>query len=355
MVVFVVTIILVIILAGVTVRMVIGDNGIIKKSKETVDEFGRFVGQQQAYIDGKDEELKTGIDPITTENLKKFITEWTVEAGDEITLPLVNDAAYSYNFDVDYGDGTVVHVSSATDENRKHKYKESRTYTVKISGTCECWSFNDIADSKLKITKLNQWGEVGVKIINFNQCSNLGGTIPIPTPNSLKYSNNLSLLFNECSNLTGEIPNNLLYNCNNTGKFYRLFYGCSGLTGSIPEDLFKDCINATNLGAIFFHCTGLTGEIPEDLFKNCSRVSNFQSTFYNCTGLIGEIPEDLFKNCINVEIFNYTFYNCTGLIGNVPDLWNIEKYPNVTEHTQCFRSMSSTNITNYSSIPDGWK
>ena len=383
--VLIVTVVILIILAGVTINIATKDNGIIDKSKETVNEYQGFVAQQQAYMDAKEEELKTGVDPNTTEKLKTFITEWTVEAGDEIVLPIVNNASYSYDFDVDYGDGSKYHITSATDENRKHTYKESRTYTVKISGKCECFSFYDVEDSKLTISKLVQWGEIGVKTINFSTCSNLEGTIPKSSENTFANmdgigSGAVSRLFLNCTKLTGSIPDNLFQNYKGKTAF-AIFAQCTGLTGSIPEDLFSDCVNIEYFGATFQSCTGLTGSIPKDLFVNCTKVTNFQttfngcsgltggipenlfsnctkvttftSTFQNCRGLTGSIPEDLFANCIEVTNFQTTFRGCTGLTGNAPALWDTMVYPNVTVSTQCFGYC--TNLSNYASIPDGWK
>ena len=58
----IVTVVILIILAGVSINIAIKDNGIINKSKETVDEYKSFVEIQQGYIDKKSEELALGAD-----------------------------------------------------------------------------------------------------------------------------------------------------------------------------------------------------------------------------------------------------------------------------------------------------
>ena len=74
-------------------------------------------------------------------HLKSFITEWTVNAGDTIILPIYEkqqedyergeiETYFKYDFTVDYGDGTVFDVHNYNDENRKHTYLKSGTYTV---------------------------------------------------------------------------------------------------------------------------------------------------------------------------------------------------------------------------------
>ena len=80
---------------------------------------------------------------------------------------------------------------------------------------------------------------------------------------------------------------------------------------SIPEDLFKNNVNVTDFYRAFYGCTGLTS-IPEGLFKNNVNVTNFSGAFEDCTGLTS-IPEGLFKNNVNAIGFWGTFYRCTGL------------------------------------------
>lgn len=113
-----------------------------------------------------------------------------------------------------------------------------------------------------------------------------------------------------------------------------------------------------NLWKINFEgCTSLTS-IPEGLFKNCPNLSDFTDTFNGCTRLTN-IPTGLFDNCTNVEYFYRTFYGCTGLTGEVPELWkkgtNSEsnQYRGKPSGKGCFANC--TNVSNYSSIPDYWK
>ncbi len=90
---------------------------------------------------------------------------------------------------------------------------------------------------------------------------------------------------------------------------------------AIGEEAFEDCTalknikiskGLTNIGnSAFSGCTSLES-IPEDLFENCTQVEYFVKTFEGCTSLTS-IPENLFKNCTQVEYFVGTFARCTGL------------------------------------------
>ena len=88
------------------------------------------------------------------------------------------------------------------------------------------------------------------------------------------------------------------------------FAFCAGLT-SIPEGLFKNNLNVKDFNDTFAFCAGLTS-IPEGLFKNNVNAIGFNGTFVGCTGLTS-IPEGLFKNNVNAKTFSETFGDCRGL------------------------------------------
>ena len=146
-------------------------------------------------------------------------------------------------------------------------------------------------------------------------------------------------------------------------NFSNCFYLCPNLT-SIPENLFTNNTAVTNFTNCFYYCTGLTGSIPENLFSNNTKVTDFSYCFSNCTGLTGSIPENLFANNTAVTNFTNCFNRCSGLTGNTPTdndgtpIYNRsgegkEGYAIVTSYSYCFQNC--TNLTDYSSIPSGWK
>ena len=94
------------------------------------------------------------------------------------------------------------------------------------------------------------------------------------------------------------------------GKKVSEFYYCRNLT-NIPENLFENYISAEDFTNLFVGCTGLTN-IPENLFKHTTNATNFRTAFGGCTGLTS-IPEKLFKYTPNATNFGNTFGGCTGL------------------------------------------
>ena len=106
-----------------------------------------------------------------------------------------------------------------------------------------------------------------------------------------------------------EIPE-WLFSKKVTSKVMSKFRDANNIT-SIPENLFKNNVNVIRFDDIFWECTGLTN-IPEGLFKNNLNTTTFSYVFSGCTGLTS-IPEGLFKNNVNVTTFSGVFSGCTGL------------------------------------------
>ena len=121
-------------------------------------------------------------------------------------------------------------------------------------------------------------------------------------------------------------------------------FGSNNSIVSIPEGLFKNNVNIVSFDRVFYNCTGITS-IPEGLFKNNVNVTNFGSVFSNCSGLTS-IPEGLFKNNVNVKSFGSVFSNCSGLTSIPEGLF--KNNVNVTNFGSVF-----TNCIGLTSIPEG--
>lgn len=97
-------------------------------------------------------------------------------------------------------------------------------------------------------------------------------------------------------------------------------FGSNNSIVSIPEGLFKDNVNVVSFDHVFSGCSGITS-IPEGLFKNNVNVTNFSGTFSDCSG-ITSIPEGLFKNNVKAIDFSNTFNTCKGLTSIPGKLFN---------------------------------
>jgi len=199
---------------------------------------------------------------------------------------------------------------------------------------------------------------------------------------------NFNATFANCSFLT-TIPEDLFrYNTRIT-FIQGPFYGTS--IYSIPANLFKYNTELRYLSNIFYGMYYLTS-VPSDLFRyNTKLISNYR-TFANCPNL-ENVPDYLFKYNTNCVDFRESFINCTKLKINQ---WLFSdsgetgtRFLNKNvDFTKCFYRLSwtgsqigyaqliyynygtgtltlsgcyggtgnnSSSITNYNSIPSGWK
>ena len=356
----VVTIVVLLILAAVSISMLGGENGIITQAQnaklesragEVEEEVNLWKSEKisskytNATVKTEDElleEMKTDKilfeDEIDREN--KLITIGTreisykldeeINVGKEALIFLVNSgtsgivgmpiAIEDYGkYQIDWGDKTTGIDSTLIGENGVkvaskddiyiadapyaicHTYKEkNKEYIVTITGKCDFIQADSINCTKEKILEVLQWGETGLGWINLSYCNNLR-KIASPTENSF--------------------------------------------------------VNIEDFSGAFSGCTSLTS-IPENLFANCLNVQSFESTFYGCTSLTS-LPENLFANCNNIQDFSWCFYGCTNLEENAPELWlrvenGIENdFIGIPDGQGCFGECF--NLINYEQIPQYWK
>lgn len=317
----IITIVILLILAGITITLMIDENSLINQTAKTRKIVSNSKVEEEKQVDIMDEIIDSDGDDYIKDDeldennyLKTFITEWSVNDGDTIVLPIYQkqetdeergeiETYFNYDFQVDYGDGTITQVKSYDDVNRIHTYKKGGIYNVKINGKCEAFSFNYVEDSKEKITKLIQWGVISAKHYDFASCINLAGEIPLPSKNSFKYVESFRLLFYKCASLTGTIPNTLFKYAPNVISMGNIFNFTTGLECSIPNKLFYWNEKVTNFRYAFAG-SNFIGEIPSDLFINNREAKNFRGVFSQCINLTGTLSKDLFKNNTKLQVLS---------------------------------------------------
>ncbi len=359
----VVTIVVLMILAGISIQMLKGDNGIVTKANEAklesragnVDEEVKMWKNNNKMIKTQNEVTGTSEALVSKEEmLEKLIQEGIVyekeiDRDKEIITIGTREIPYGEEVDksalimlvnsgdtgkvwlpiweteegriIDWGDGKVTtaenkntgekkYASVIQNDGAKSKIAEAlhppiHTYSEKnkeyiVTITGKCTCIYTGNDNILEII---QWGETGLEQVCLEDCTKLR-KIASPTEKSFE---------------------KITY-------FSYTFAGCTSLT-RIPENLFANCPNVTTFVGTFCYCKSLTS-IPENLFANCLNVTNFEGTFYECTGLTGE-PIKLWERVPNGSTNDYKgtpngggcYYNATGLNNyeNIPEYWRREK------------------------------
>ena len=95
----------------------------------------------------------------------------TTFANQSVTLPLPN--GYTYNFTVDWGDGSPI--ERVTSNSSSHVYSSAGSYTVAIVGVLQGFSFGDVPASASLIRSVTDLGNTGLVYMDhaFMDCSNL--------------------------------------------------------------------------------------------------------------------------------------------------------------------------------------
>ena len=357
----VITIIILIILAGISISMLVGENGLITKSKEAKQNTQLAEGQENKELANLTEYLNGELDgnggasnlPDDTTKPELQSLKLRINTGDTGIMEfIISEKDYSTDTVIDWGDGTVqnyddIEIIMANRKNKqiqlasiapignlqlalalprlRHTYTQSnKEYIITITGTWKQLEFMDSEDNLLEVL---QWGTTGLENINLTNCSSLK-KIAQPSKNSFINMTDFSYSFASCSELS-----------------------------AIPENLFANCPNVTSFSDTFSYCHAIT-TIPENLFANCPNVMDFSGIFRGCSNLTS-IPKNLFANCLKVESFKTTFANCYKLSGDPIALW--ERVPNgatngyqgVPDGSRCYTN--STGLNNYNSIPEYWR
>lgn len=185
--------------------------------------------------------------------------------------------------------------------------------------------------------------------------------------------------FNSCQQLVTINSDVFRYNILVT-TFNSTFYFCGNTSfNSLPADLFRYNTSVTTFASTFAFCYYLNS-LPTDLFRYNTAVTTFASTFSNCIN-ISSLPNNLFYYNSAVTVYNNTFDACRNIAlpsvlfnlsnlsivtnfnyfmqtgstsysntGTIQDVWNY-----ATSATSVNAFLNQTSITNYASIPNGWK
>ncbi len=224
--------------------------------------------------------------------------------------------------------------------------------------TIVAWMFASTAITSLSANVL-QYNRSITSVINcFYGCTSLISidenifNIYNSNPNAIV---DFTSVFSNCTNVgLTSIPENLFRYSVNAKKFNSAFSGCTKIT-SIPAGLFQYNTIAEDFTSCFQSWT--VTSIPATLFAGLTQIKTLTNCFYFCHELL-TIPATLFDSQGSTGIVTYT--SCfrvtgTGVLYNkitsaVPALW---LKPNSPVGTACF--LNRTAVSNYASIPVGWK
>ena len=258
---------------------------------------------------------------------KPFISTWKTDnlstgssTATQVKLPLVSTG--SYNFVVEWGDGTQNTITTWNQAQVTKTYSVAGTYQITIKGKCIGWVFNNTGD-RLKILSIQQWG-------SFNLGTNQGA------------------YFSGCANLNLSGVTDLL-NLSGTITLARLFQGCTSLT-TINRINEWNLIGVTSIQSIFESCSNFNQSINN---WDVSTVNSMGGLFANASKF--NQPLNLW-NTSSVNNFNSTFLGASLFNQNISS-WNttsgnnfVGMFSGATNFNQDIGSWNTSKATNMSSM-----
>jgi len=284
--------------------------------------------------DKSDSELFT----ITVASIAKpFVSKWkTTSANEQIKLPL--RSGYTYNFTVDWGDGSPVStVTASNDSDRNHTYASAGTYTVKIDGVAETWYFSNTG-SKDKIISVDDLGDTGLITLEnaFYGCSNLtsfsgGETKNVTSMNSMfKYATKLSsidlssfntekvtsmeqMFRNSTELVTADLSS---FNTAKVTTMVQMFYNASKLTTANltsfntlevlqMDQMFDGAEKLDNLDLSSFVTTKVTN--MSKMFRDTTVLSTLDISNFDTQNVI--IMNEMFRGASSITSLDLSHFN----------------------------------------------
>jgi surface protein len=285
-----------------------------------------------------------------------FVTVWkTVEANQQIALPLIEPGDYEYpnmryggttvvtaalpsDFSVDWGDGKASRVTPDDYSGAVHTYAEPGEYEVVISGTIGDWSFQPNPNDRGTVTgnpqallEIKQWGSFtfGTLGAQFLGCTNM--TVSATDIPDLSTTTNFNRAFAseivEESALT-EIPGIESWDVSNVEIFTRMFMGA----GNFDADLSDwDMSGATDLGWMFMGAERFTSDLSA---WDVSNVRFLGATFWGARSFTSDLSA---WDVSNVTSAGLLFYQAESFNSDLND-WDVS---NITEMRWMFYKASS--------------
>lgn len=286
--------------------------------------------------------------------LTAFVSEWTVV--DDLSLPLESDG--TYNFNVDWGDGSDDDITTWNQAETTHTYGSPGTYTVTITGVLQGWRFANGGSAAL-LDEISQWGNLNLGNNGgyFHGCTNLNVT----ANDSPTIGTSLQNAFNNCTSLTsigGE------WDMSGVTNMVQAFTGTA-----LADDINGwDVSSVLNFDTIFKDATTFNQNISD---WDVSSATNMSNMFYN-TAFNQDISswnvanvttfQGMFRNCpFNQDISGWTTSSLQDLFatfnGNTAfnqDLggWDIT---NLTTAAFMFTAGTALSQANYDALLIGWE
>ncbi|WP_051947476.1 BspA family leucine-rich repeat surface protein [Muricauda sp. MAR_2010_75] len=285
----------------------------------------------------------TDVIETLAEDPESFVTTWTTGADMEDVAFGLDPFAGSYDFQIDWGDGTIENWSDANLQSflLSNTYETAGTYTVAIKGVFPTINMSVMGSTPDKLATIDQWGATVWKSMNhaFYGCDNMVyNATDIP---DLSQVTNMSYMFYSANTFNGDLTGwdvSTVTNMSNMFFNADLFEG-TGLSG-------WNTSSATDMSYMFAACPSFNADLST-WGENLSNVTNMEGMFY-------------FTESFNAPIGNWDVSNVENMISMFQEsnfnralgTWDISSVTNTNLDGMFFESGLSP--ANYDATLIGW-
>ena len=352
----IVTIIVLLILAGVTIATLIGENGILTRATEAknkTEESQEKEGLELAVTSSQMEDVNTL--EITEEKLSDAIKQQfgnnkdfsITDNEDGSFLVNMNDTKRIYYVDEL---GKVISEENMLKISTADELKAFRD-TVNSGNTYEGWYVYLTNDITLDITK--EWEPIGyypmesttptdednkpfkgifdgdnhtIEGININTTDKVQGLFGVVVSGTIKNvtigSENSFNVGGAAAGLVGYLYNGNIYNSVNESNINATGSYVGGIAGfSIENSNIENCSNTGNITSVgeFFSVGGIVGQQGTNSTILKSSNSGVISSYRTAGGIVGFSHDSLIEECFNTNNISVNYYGAAGISGNSED------------------------------------
>ncbi len=275
----------------------------------------------------------------------------------QVRLPLISTG--TYNFIVDWGDGSTDRITTWNQAETTHTYASAGVYQLTITGTLNGFRFANTGD-RLKLLSIFRWGtgfRLGATDQHFNGCTNLDLS-EVEDVLNLDGTISLASSFRDCGRLT-VVKNMNSWNTTNITSLNQTFQYSVNFNTNIGD---WDTSNVTNMERTFDASggvAGLAGKFNQYIGNwNTSKVTTIRTMFFNQTSF----NQDISTKSVTVNGITYTAWDTLNvtdmgfafsLLGNIGVFnknignWNTSKVTNISsmfQNQQFFNQDISTKV-----------
>ena len=353
----VVTIVVLLILAGVSINLVIGQNGLITKAKEAKEKTEHAAKDEERMFNEIEQSMTKYLEPWSGNIASSFASgdgteanPYIIENGEQLAyLASKVNAGEKYS-------GKYISITQSinlggkefTPIGRNIEETDVNNLQTYFDGTLD-GKENTITGVKITQTDVDGIGIVGVlgengTIKNLNTYEGtvmgkrfVGGVVGLNYGKIENCSNNLKITAkNDCGGIVGYQVAGTITKCSNRGEVTTNNYQAGGIVGRKYAGTVAECSNSGIITADKGNAGGISGDQENGTITGCSNSGEIITKGSQAGGIAGTLGAGTIENCSNNGTITANEQMAGGIAGNqiAETIENCSNNGTITANTQ---------------------